>query len=71
VSINKAFKEFLRGQFHVWYASEVSKQSQQGSEEVKLVDFHLSQVKPLVATWIIQLINYLKMHPEITVDRPI
>ena len=27
-SVNKTVKEFLRGQFHHWYASEVSKQLQ-------------------------------------------
>jgi len=58
VSINK---EFLHGWFHEWYASEVSKQLLQSSEEVKLVDL---RDKPLAATWIIQLMDYLKIHPE-------
>ena len=62
VSVNKSVKEFLCGRFHEWYASEVSKQLQQRSEEVKLVNLHLSRVKPLAATWIIQLMDYLKMH---------
>ena len=67
VSVNKSVKEFLHGRFHEWYASEVSKQLQ-SSKEVKLVDLHLSRVKPLAATWLIQLMDYLKMNPEIAVN---
>ena len=67
VSVNKSVKEFLRGQFHEWYAGEVSQQLQSG-EEVKLVDLHLSRVKPLAATWLIRLMDYLKMHPEIAIN---
>ena len=52
VSVNKSVKEFLCGQFHEWYAAEVSQQLQSG-EEVKLVDLHLTRVKPLAATWLI------------------
>ena len=67
VSVNKSVKEFLRGQFHEWYAGEVSEQLRSG-KEVKLVDFHLTRVKPLAATWLIRLMDYLKMHPEIAVN---
>ena len=67
MSFNKSVKEFLRGRFHEWYAAEVSQQLQSG-EEVKLVDLHLTRVKPLAATWLIQLMDYLKMHPEIAVN---
>ena len=68
VSVNKSVKEFLHRHFHEWYAGEVSKQLQKSSEEVKLVDLHLGRVKPLAVTWIIQLMDYLKMHPEIAVN---
>jgi len=67
VSVKKLVKEFLRGRFHEWYAREVSKLLQ-SSEEVKLVDLHLGRVKPLAATWLIQLMDYLKIHPEIAVN---
>ena len=63
VSVNKSVKKFLRDQFHNWYASEVSKQLQR-KENVKLVDFSLVRVKPLAATWLIKLMDYLKQHPE-------
>ena len=53
VSINKSVKEFLRDQFHLWYASEVSKQLQR-NKDVKLVDLSLVHVKPLAATWLIK-----------------
>ena len=63
-------KEFLRGQFHHWYASEVSKQlqSKEGTG-VELVDLSLVHVKPLAATWLIKLMDYLKQHPEIAKNR--
>ena len=64
VSVNKSVKEFLRDQFHHWYASEVSEQLQR-KEDVKLVDLSLVRVKPLAATWLIRLMDYLKQHPEI------
>ena len=67
VSVNKSVKEFLRRQFHEWYPGEVSQQLQSG-EEVKLVDLRLSRVKPLAATWLIRLMDYLIMHPEIAVN---
>ena len=46
VSVNKSAKEFLRGQFHHWYASEISKQLQsKDGSGVELVDLSLVHVK--------------------------
>ena len=66
-SINKSVNKFLCGKFHEWYASEVSQQLPRG-EEVKLVDLHLTRVKLLAATWLIQLMDYLKMCHGIAVN---
>jgi len=64
VSVNKSVKEFLRGQFHKWYAGEVCSQLHE-SDNVQAVDLSLSVVKPLGAIWLINLFDYLHTHPEI------
>ena len=63
---NKSVEEFLRGQFHHWYTSEVSKQLQnKDGTDVELVDLSLVCVEPLAAMWLIKLMDYLKQNPEI------
>ena len=54
VSFNKSVKEFLRGQFHYWYAGEVCSQLHE-CNKVQAVDLSLSVVKPLRAIWLINL----------------
>ena len=66
VSVNKSVEEFLRGQFHHWYASEVSKQLQsKDGTDIELANLSLVHVKPLPTTWLKKLMDYLKQHPEI------
>ena len=48
VSVNKAAKEFLRRQFHLWYAGEVCHQLRQRSS-IKPLDARVSAIKPLGA----------------------
>ena len=64
VSVNKAAKEFLRGQFQEWYSSKISAQLQAGST-VEAVDLRMAVVKPLSAKWMIALYDYLKSKPDI------
>ena len=33
-----------------------------------LARYHLTRVKPLTATWLIKLMDYLKMNPEIAIN---
>ena len=50
VSINKAAKEFLRGQFQEWYSEQICRQLQEGNESVpQPVDLRMSIIKPLGA----------------------
>ena len=65
ISMNQSVKEFLRDQFHKWYASQVSSQIQKG-EGSRFVNLSLTVVKPLDATWMTRLYDYLMQHPEIT-----
>ena len=53
LSVNKCVKDYLREQFHEWYAGEILAQSTSESEMVP-VDLRLSTVKPLSAKWIIK-----------------
>ena len=63
-NVNRSAKEFLRGQFHQWYASQVSSQIEKGKGPW-LVNLSLTIIKPLSATWMIKLYDYLLQHPEI------
>jgi hypothetical protein len=67
VSVNKAAKEFLRRQFHDWYAKQICEHLKDG-EPVVPVDLELSTVKPVGAKWMMRLHDYLKAKPEIIVS---
>ena len=63
LSVNKSVKSYLRSKFQTWYAKEVCSQLQ-GHSENKPIDLRLSVVKPLGATWMVSLYDYLKSKPE-------
>lgn len=67
ISINKPVKEFLRKQFHDWYANLVCNQVQT-TDKVKPVDLRLTIMKPLGATWLIKLLDYLQLNPEFAIN---
>ena len=64
LSINKAAKEFLRKQFHKWYAKQVCTKLEQ-KDKKQPVDIRISVVKPLGAQWMVHLYNHLKSKPDI------
>ena len=64
LSVNKSVKSYLRSKFQSWYAKKVCSQLQ-GHSEQKPVGLRLSIVKPLGATWMVSLYDYLKSKPEI------
>ena len=64
LSVNKAAKEYLRGEFQTWYAKQISQQVQ-GYSEKKPVDLRLTAVKSLGAKWLEGLYDNLKAKPEI------
>ena len=57
LSVNKAAKEYLRGEFQTWYAKQISQQVQ-GDSEKKPVDLRLTAVKSLGAKWLEGLYDY-------------
>ena len=64
LSVNKAVKEYLRGEFQVCYAKQISEQVQ-GLSEKNPVDLRLIAVKSLGAKWLQDVYDYLKTKPEI------
>ena len=67
LSVNKAAKEYLRGEFQTWYAKQISQQVQGYSE--KPVDLRLTAVKSLGAKLLKGLYDYLKAKPEVSMER--
>ena len=66
ISVNKAAKEFLRGQFQERYSEQICQQLQKGSESAPHpVDLRMSVVKPLGGKWMISLYDYMKSKPDI------
>ena len=66
ISVNKAAKEFLRGQFQEWYSKQICHQLQEGNESTpQPVDLRMSIIKPLGAKWMISLYDYMKSKPDI------
>ena len=59
LSVNKAAKEYPRGEFQAWYAKQISEQVQ-GLSEKKPVDLRLTAVKSLGAKWLQDVYDYLK-----------
>lgn len=57
--MNGSAKKFMRNWFTEYYASAVREQLESGKqlEEIE-VDFRLSVIKPLHATWLIAMYNY-------------
>ena len=62
--INKAAKDYLRGQFREWYALQVCSQIK-GETDTKPVDLRLSIIKPLSAKWIVSMYEYIKSNPAL------
>ncbi len=65
VSVNKAAKNFLRGQFQDWYATQICDQLKAKDDDHKFVDLKLSIVKPLGAKWMVSMYDYFLSKPEI------
>ena len=64
ISVDMAARNFLRGQFQDWYATQVCQQLKDDME-IQPTDLCLSIVKPLGARWMQQLYDYLKSKPQI------
>lgn len=66
LSVNKPFKDKLRGKFSEWYAQEVSEQLQAGTNVREVhVDMRMSVVKELGSKWFISAYNHIRSNPDI------
>ena len=63
ISVNKPVKVRMCSK----YAQQVCHQRQE-CEEKKPIDLKLSAIKPLSASWIVAVCNYLKNKPEIIIN---
>jgi hypothetical protein len=69
LSVNKAAKECLRGQFQKWYSDQICSQLEgDPSTGVTPVDLKMSTVKPLSLKWMKGVCDYLKSKPDIIIN---
>ena len=61
ISVNKAAKAFIQNMYNEWFSNEVAAQLNRGVDptEVKTTS-KLSDLKPLHASWIVDLYEHLK-----------
>ena len=61
ISVNKAAKAFIQNMYNEWFSNEVVTQLNRGVDptEVKITS-KLSDLKPLHASWIVDLFEHLK-----------
>ena len=63
--LHVSVKDFLRDQFHKWYAEQIQKQMSDDVLVKELVDLRLSIIKPIAAKWFVNLYDYLVSKPDI------
>jgi len=63
--VNKPAKDFLRGKFQDWYASQIVDQLEEDTEHVNM---RLSIMKPLGAHWLVALYDYICANPTLIVN---
>ena len=60
LSVNKAAKDFTRKKFSEWYTRQLTNGMEYGIELDDIeIDYRLSVLKPLHATWLISLYNHM------------
>ena len=63
-SVNKAAKDFTRKKFSEWYTRQLTNGMENGIELDDIeIDYRLSVLKPLHATWLFSLYNHMNI-PE-------
>ena len=64
--VNGPAKVFLSGMFQEWYAKEITKQFEDGTDVYSVnVNLNLSMMKQLHAQWVIGLYDHLQNKPDI------
>ena len=66
LTVNGPAKQFLKGKFQEWYASEIAKQVDKGIDVYSIdVNTKLSVMKPIHAHWLVGLYDHLRNKPEV------
>ena len=60
LAVNRSIKEFLRRKFRVWYSEEVTRKL--AANDTFIVDIKMSNTKPLGASWLKSLYEYLEQN---------
>ena len=69
ISVNKTAKAFIQNQYHDWFSNKVSVQLKKGTDPADIkITSKLSNLKPLHASWIVDLYKHLSDNQEIIVD---
>ena len=66
LSVNKQAKEFLRRKFQGWFAEQIDRKLE--SSDNSPVDMRLSIMKPLGASWLVELHDYMCSNPSIIIN---
>ena len=66
LTVNGPVKQFLKGKFQEWYATEIAKQVDKGVDVHSIdVSTKLSVMKPIHGRWLVGLYNYLRNKPDV------
>ncbi len=74
ISVNKPAKDFLKRKFEDWYSEKISNQlcghSTEELESIELnpVRLSLPLMKELVASWLVEMFEYIQNNPQIAVN---
>ena len=74
VSVNKLAKDFLKNKFEEWYSAQVTQQlAEHDTEDLSSVplspiDLSLAALKEIGAKWLVEMVQYLRMNPDIIVN---
>lgn len=69
ISVNKAAKAFIQNRYNEWFSNQVSIQLKKGTDPADVkVSSKLSDLKPLHASWIVDLYKHMSKEPEMIVN---
>ena len=66
LTVNKAAKRFIQHQYNDWFSDQVARQLKSGKDPTDIkVSSKLSDLKPLHASWIVDLYKYMQGEDEL------
>ncbi len=69
ISLNKAGKDFLRGEFQLWYSEKLSAQLDEELEgDPGPVNLASAAMKAVWAKWLVRMFEYVQQRPSLVVN---